>query len=69
MTSTLLATAADALRGAHRLSDWLHGLASPKPSPREPRDFAAEPVEESERLRLVYSILTVSLAWGLQTTM
>ncbi|GAA6058250.1 hypothetical protein JCM3770_006077 [Rhodotorula araucariae] len=41
-----------------RMSDWLHGLASPKPSPREPRDFAAQPVEESERLRLVYSILT-----------
>lgn len=40
------------------MSDWLHGLASPKPSPREPRDFAAEPVEESERLRLVYSVLT-----------
>ncbi|GJN93434.1 hypothetical protein Rhopal_006490-T1 [Rhodotorula paludigena] len=31
---------------------------SPKPSPREPRDFAAAPIEESERLRLVYSILT-----------
>ncbi|BGP42532.1 hypothetical protein JCM10450v2_006630 [Rhodotorula kratochvilovae] len=41
-----------------RMSDWLHGLASPRPSPREPRDFAAEPIEESERLRLVYSVLT-----------
>lgn len=40
------------------MSDWLHGLASPKASPREPRDFATEPIEEAERLRLVYSILT-----------
>ncbi|GAA5892461.1 hypothetical protein JCM8208_005827 [Rhodotorula glutinis] len=47
-----------------RMSDWLHGLASPKPSPREPRDFAAEPIEESERLRLVYSILTCSMPAG-----
>ncbi|GAA5985026.1 hypothetical protein JCM10908_002492 [Rhodotorula pacifica] len=41
-----------------RMSDWLHGLASPRPSPREPRDFAAEPIEPAERLRLVYGILT-----------
>ncbi|GAA6022675.1 hypothetical protein JCM10207_008577 [Rhodosporidiobolus poonsookiae] len=41
-----------------RMSDWLHGLASPKPSPRDPSDFASHPVEEEERLRVVYSILT-----------
>ncbi|GAA5975577.1 hypothetical protein JCM11641_003539 [Rhodosporidiobolus odoratus] len=41
-----------------RMSDWLHGLASFKPSPREPSDFASQPVEEAERLRVVYNILT-----------
>ncbi|KAJ8292595.1 hypothetical protein OF846_004358 [Rhodotorula toruloides] len=41
-----------------RMSDWLHGLGSSRPSPREPSDFAAEPIEEAERIRVVYSILT-----------
>ncbi|BGP56210.1 hypothetical protein JCM8202v2_003823 [Rhodotorula sphaerocarpa] len=47
-----------------RMSDWLHGLASPRASPREPRDFAAEPVEMAERLRLVYAILTTPRILG-----
>ncbi|BGP13520.1 hypothetical protein JCM10213_005366 [Rhodosporidiobolus nylandii] len=41
-----------------RMSDWLHGVASPKPSPRDPSDFASHPIEEAEVLRVVYSILT-----------
>lgn len=41
-----------------RMSNWLHGVAGPQASPREPRDFAVEPIEEAERLRLVYGILT-----------
>ncbi|GAA6043352.1 hypothetical protein JCM8097_008045 [Rhodosporidiobolus ruineniae] len=43
-----------------RMSDWLHGVASPSPSPREPSDFASHPIEEAERLRVVYSILAAS---------
>ncbi|CEQ41706.1 SPOSA6832_03452, partial [Sporobolomyces salmonicolor] len=42
-----------------RMSDWLHGVASTRPSPREPKDFTSQPIEEVERLRVVYSILTV----------
>ncbi|GAA5921241.1 hypothetical protein JCM1841_001649 [Sporobolomyces salmonicolor] len=41
-----------------RMSDWLHGVASTRPSPREPKDFTSQPIEEVERLRVVYSILT-----------
>ncbi|GAA5877867.1 hypothetical protein JCM8547_002701 [Rhodosporidiobolus lusitaniae] len=41
-----------------RMSDWLHGVVSPSPSPREPSDFASQPIEEGERLRVVYNILT-----------
>ncbi|GAA5907782.1 hypothetical protein JCM6882_004555 [Rhodosporidiobolus microsporus] len=41
-----------------RMSDWLHGLASPDPSPREPSDFASHPISEADRLRVVYWILT-----------
>ncbi|GAA5907924.1 hypothetical protein JCM5296_006134 [Sporobolomyces johnsonii] len=41
-----------------RMSDWLHGVASTRPSPREPQDFTSQPIEEAERLRVVYSILT-----------
>ncbi|KAL8277249.1 hypothetical protein RQP46_010318 [Phenoliferia psychrophenolica] len=41
-----------------RMSDWLNGVASTRPSPRTPRDFSAEPIHQSERLRLVYAILT-----------
>lgn len=40
------------------MSDWLHGVASTRPSPRTPRDFSNEPIHQSERLRLVYAILT-----------
>lgn len=46
------------------MSDWLHGMASPRPSPRDPRDFAVEPIEAAERLRLVYGILTASRTTG-----
>ncbi|KAK4695877.1 anoctamin-10, partial [Phenoliferia sp. Uapishka_3] len=41
-----------------RMSDWLNGVASTRPSPRTPRDFSNEPIHPSERLRLVHSILT-----------
>ncbi|KAM0748366.1 DUF590-domain-containing protein [Meredithblackwellia eburnea MCA 4105] len=41
-----------------RMSDWLNGVTSTSASPRTPRDFAASPISSSERLRLVYSILT-----------
>lgn len=42
----------------YRLSDWLHGVKSTKPSPRTPRDFSSDPITPAERLRLVHSILT-----------
>ncbi|SCZ87275.1 BZ3500_MvSof-1268-A1-R1_Chr2-2g04741 [Microbotryum saponariae] len=41
-----------------RLSDWLHGVASKRASPKTSRDFASEPITPAERLRLVYSILS-----------
>ncbi|GAA5869381.1 hypothetical protein JCM16303_000449 [Sporobolomyces ruberrimus] len=42
-----------------RLSDWLHNVASEeRPSPRSPREFVDSPVQETERVRAVYSIMT-----------
>lgn len=42
-----------------RLSDWLHNVASEaRPSPRNPRDFVDSPVQETERIRAVYQIMT-----------
>jgi len=38
----------------------MHGVAAEtRPSPRSPRDFVDEPVQETERIRAVYSIITV----------
>ncbi|SCV70174.1 BQ2448_1568 [Microbotryum intermedium] len=41
-----------------RLSDWLHGVASTRASPKAARDFASDPITPAERLRLVYSIIS-----------
>lgn len=40
-----------------RIDDWLHGVFSTRPDPREQRDFAAQPVTASESLRVVYNLI------------
>ncbi|KAI5477477.1 Calcium-activated chloride channel family protein [Pseudohyphozyma bogoriensis] len=40
-----------------RMSDWLHGVSGATSSPRTPRDFTAEPIHSSERVRLVHAML------------
>lgn len=43
---------------AERVNDWLQGIHSTRPDPREQRDFNTEPMTQSERLRVVYDLIT-----------
>lgn len=43
---------------AERRSDWMHGVSSTRPDPRQARDFLDDPLTQADRIRLVHDLIT-----------
>jgi len=49
---------------AYRVKDWLHGVRPAAPDRETQRSLDKEPLTEAERLRIVYSLLTLPPSEG-----